>query len=137
MQYFSSRICDVILGKSFNSISFLGGDFFHRYTCRKENCTVRVHVKDDDSFAYKEIGDEHDHESQYEDFKTMYCDNLMKQKARTAPASMTPNAIYMEVVAEYVFSCLFSLFLNFARSRQFSEFHFEIFYFQLAKRSVM
>lgn len=38
----------------------------------------------------------------------------MKQKARTAPASMTPYAIYMDVITEYVYLCLFSFFLKFA-----------------------
>lgn len=71
------------------------------YTCRVKNCLAKVYVNPDGT-AFKDETEVHNpsHGSQYTEFKLMYCDNQMKEKAKTAPASMTPYEIYMEVVVE-------------------------------------
>lgn len=71
------------------------------YTCRVKNCKARVFVRPDKS-AFQDTSIAHlaSHGSQYQDYKYMYCDYKMKQRAKTAPASMTPYEIYMEVIAE-------------------------------------
>lgn len=71
------------------------------YTCRIEGCTARVFLREDKT-AFKDTRCKHSnaHGTQYKEYKAMYCDNKMKQKAKSAPASMTPYDIYMEVVAE-------------------------------------
>lgn len=71
------------------------------FTCRVKGCPARVFVKEDKS-AFRDHGTNHlpSHGSQYQQYKLMYCDNKMKEKARTAPASMLPYDIYMEVIAE-------------------------------------
>lgn len=71
------------------------------YTCRVSGCTARIYVNADGT-AFRETNKKHlnSHGSQYSDFKYMYCDNKMKEKALSAPASMLPYDIYMEVVVE-------------------------------------
>lgn len=70
------------------------------YTCRVKGCTARLFVRPDKTAYRTEINHLNSHGSQYKDFKLMYCDNQMKQRAKTAPASMAPYDIYMEVVAQ-------------------------------------
>lgn len=71
------------------------------YTCRVKGCKARVFVRPDES-AFQDPSITHlsSHGSQYQDYKFMYCDNKMKQKAKLAPGSMSPYEIYMEVVSE-------------------------------------
>lgn len=71
------------------------------YTCRVPGCTARVYVRRDET-AFRNAEKKHlvSHGSQYQDYKFMYCDNKMKERAKTAPASMTPYDIYMEVIVE-------------------------------------
>lgn len=71
------------------------------YTCRITGCLARVYVNPDGT-AQRDADTKHiiSHGSQYYDFKFMHCDNKMKEKAISAPASMTPYAIYMEVIKE-------------------------------------
>lgn len=71
------------------------------FTCRIKGCQARVYVRSDKT-AYRDLGSQHlaAHGSQYQEYKYMYCDDKMKQKAKTAPASMTAYNIYMEVVVE-------------------------------------
>lgn len=71
------------------------------YTCRVKGCTARVFVREDGT-AFRDTERKHlkSHGTQYQDYKFMYCDNMMKERAKTAPASMTPYDIYMEVVVE-------------------------------------
>lgn len=71
------------------------------YTCRVKGCYARVFVRKDKS-AFRDSEREHSysHGTQYQQFKAMYCDNKMKEMAKTAPASMTPYDIYMQVVVE-------------------------------------
>lgn len=71
------------------------------YTCRIKGCNARVFVKPDGS-AFQDPLNTHliSHGSQYQEYKLMYCDNEMKERAKAAPGSMTPYEIYMEVVAE-------------------------------------
>lgn len=72
----------------------------YSYSCRIKDCTSRIHVNKDKS-AFRDATDEHTlHGSQYSDFIKMYCENKMKERAKSAPASMTPYEIYMEVVVE-------------------------------------
>lgn len=68
------------------------------YTCRIANCRARVYVRTDNTAFRSTIP--HQHESQYKVFKQMYCEKQMKERARNAPASMSPYDIYMEAVAE-------------------------------------
>lgn len=69
------------------------------YTCKEPNCRVRVFLREDGT-AYRDFSEEHEHSSHFEIFKQMYCENKLKEKARTAPASMTPNEIFKQVVVE-------------------------------------
>lgn len=71
------------------------------YTCRIANCKARIFVRPD-STAFRDPTKRHinEHSSQYTDFKQMFCESKMKQRARTAPASMSPYEIYMEAVVE-------------------------------------
>lgn len=71
------------------------------FTCRVKGCKARIFVRSDGS-AFQDTSITHlaSHGSQYQDFKLMHCENKMKQKAKTAPGSMTPLQIYMEVVLE-------------------------------------
>lgn len=72
------------------------------FTCRKKKCNARIYVREDGT-AFRDPEQCHrSHGNQYQAFRNMYCDNKMKEKARTAPASMTPYDIYMEVVVELV-----------------------------------
>lgn len=70
------------------------------YTCYEDNCSARIFVKDDGR-AFKIAAKKHKiHNTHYETYKHMYCCNLMKIKAKNAPASMTPHEIYKEVLKE-------------------------------------
>lgn len=71
------------------------------YTCRFKGCTARVFVREDQT-AFKDTERRHlmSHGTQYQEYKFMYCDNKMKERAKKAPASMTPYDIYMEVIVE-------------------------------------
>lgn len=76
-----------------------------------KDCKSRIRVNRADSTAFRDLSDTHSsHESQYESFKYMYCDSMMKEKAKSSPASMTPYNIYVEVVAEYVWNFVSFLF---------------------------
>lgn len=71
------------------------------YTCRVKGCPARVFVKDDlTAFRDRETNHLPSHGSQYQQYKLMYCDNKMKERASGAPASMLPYDIYMEVITE-------------------------------------
>lgn len=83
------------------------------YTCRIKGCPARVYVREDRSaFRDREIKHLSSHGSQYQEYKFMYCDNRMKDRAKSASASMTPYDIYMEVIAEYVVLFIFHLIEN-------------------------
>lgn len=71
------------------------------YTCRIAGCPARVYVRKDNT-AFRDTEKRHlaAHGLHYREYKFMYCDNKMKERAKTAPASMTPYDIYMEVVVE-------------------------------------
>lgn len=69
------------------------------YTCKEPNCRERVYLRRDGT-AYRDFGEKHEHSSHFEIFKQMYCENKLKEKARSAPASMTPNEIFKQVVVE-------------------------------------
>lgn len=71
------------------------------YTCRVEGCTARVFFKSDNTVV-RDVGSMHlrTHSDQYHTCKQMWCENKMKERARTAPMSMTPFEIYLEAVNE-------------------------------------
>lgn len=71
------------------------------YTCRVKECKARIFVRPDGA-AFQDTTIKHltSHGSQYQDYKFMYCDSKMKERAKTAPGSMTPYEIYMEVISE-------------------------------------
>lgn len=71
------------------------------YTCRVKECKARVFVRPNKT-AFQDMSIPHlaSHGSQYQDYKFMYCDSRMKERAKSAPASMSPYEIYMEAVAE-------------------------------------
>lgn len=71
------------------------------YTCRVPDCPARVNVRADNT-AYRDptIGHLTSHGSQYSAYKQMVCEANMKQRAKTAPASVSSYAIYMEAVSE-------------------------------------
>lgn len=70
------------------------------YTCRIANCRARVFVRADNTAFRSTIPHLSQHGSQYKDFKQMSCEKKMKERAKSAPASMSPYDIYMEAVAE-------------------------------------
>lgn len=70
------------------------------YTCRMADCRARVFVRADNTAFRSTIPHLSQHGSQYKDFKQMCCEKKMKERAKSAPASMSPYDIYMEAVAE-------------------------------------
>lgn len=70
-----------------------------QYSCRKNNCSVKVYVRPDGT-AFKDDIEMHTHGSQYMDYKFMRCENKMKETAKAAPASISPYEIYMDVVVQ-------------------------------------
>lgn len=63
-------------------------------------CCARLYIRGDGT-AYRKAAKPHsNHGTQYTKFKEAYCFNRMKEKAVSAPASVTPYEIYKEVVME-------------------------------------
>lgn len=79
-------------------------------TCYEKNCSARLFIKNDES-AFRYRSKPHDvHCTHYEAFMLMHCFNKIKQKTRSAPASMFSSDIYDEVVKEYVYSFFYWVF---------------------------
>lgn len=83
-----------------------------------KGCTARLFVRDDHT-AYRDRERKHlqSHGNQYQDYKLMYCDNRMKQRDISAPASMTPYDIYIygssSRVSFFLYSILFIAQISF------------------------
>lgn len=69
--------------------------------CYVAGCRARLKIRADGT-AYRDPGIPHarNHGSMYTNFKYMHCFNAMKEKAKTAPASMTTYDVYTEVLLE-------------------------------------
>lgn len=70
------------------------------YTCYVKNCTARIYLKVDGT-AFKTHSTTHsNHGSLYSVYKEMQCINRMKEKCKTASASVTIREIYNDAVLE-------------------------------------
>lgn len=69
--------------------------------CYVPKCRSRLYIREDGT-AFRKSNVEHaqNHGSMYTDFKYKYCFNKMKQKAKTAPASLSAFQIFQEVISE-------------------------------------
>lgn len=67
--------------------------------CCKKGCKARLYIREDGT-AFRKVHHASNHGSMYKDFKYAHCFNKMKQRAATAPASMTTFQIYQEVLLE-------------------------------------
>lgn len=69
--------------------------------CYKPGCSVRLYIRQDGSaFRYSNLSHAKIHGSMYKERKEMYCFNKMKDRAKTAPPSVTVFQIYQEAVQE-------------------------------------
>lgn len=69
--------------------------------CYKAGCKSRLYIRPNGTaFRHVDVNHSRIHGSMYLEYKMMHCFNIMKDKARSAPASTTNFEIYQEVIKE-------------------------------------